>query len=242
MRVAPITGRAQIINDAALSIQVLLNGRTVTLSSGQSWTSPPLEIGRHNLVTQATQAWARRRTGVERSFTVVANRTKSVTLGKWFGSLSVKNPFPVRATLMIDGKVIKELSAGQRTLLTRQLPGKYRISLRHGPRTLSATTLKVKRGQRRSWSPDTSRLGALKLTNTTRRTLIIEVGGQRLGQLAPGATGIFAAVPTGTQTINAFPRHRRGPRINKRVRITGASTTNVVLRRNRRTAGMWHRN
>ena len=241
MRVAPIMGRAQVINNASLSMQVFLNGRTVTLASGQSWTSPPLEIGRHLLRTQPTQAWARRGKGSERAFTVVANRTKSVTIGKWFGSLSVNNPFPVRTTLMVDGKAVKELRAGQSTLLTRQLPGKHQVSLRHGPRTLSAATLKLTRGQRRNWVPDTSRLGSLKLTNTTRRTLIIEVAGQRLGQLAPGATGVFAAVPAGTQTIIAFPRNRRGKRIKQTVRVARAGTTRAVLAPRRQTAAVWHR-
>jgi hypothetical protein len=205
VRVAALTGSARFRNLGSVPLRLAIDGQPVgRLAPGETLGSGPLLAGTH--VVAARPAGSHGHHGavmgaIQDSFEVVAGRETHVPVGPRSASLEVHNPFPRPVTVLVDGARVGQLRGGESVRLEDQAPGRHSVVLMSHGRALAESSVTLRPGAFERWRPVVALTGALRVVNTTHRTLKVRLDGTRLGKLRPGETRVLRDLAAGTHEV-----------------------------------------
>jgi len=227
MRVAPIFGRAKLVNRTGLTIKVNLDGRYfATLADGQKMKTGPMRAGNYRLTAVPVGKRYNAPT-MQRNLKIVPGAPNRIRFDRYLSTLKVTNPYQRGARLFIDGRNMGRVRAGQTLVFGDMMPGNHSIAFKRRGRLLSNNTITLGMGTARSFAPKVARFGSLRVTNHFHRRAKIVIGGQQLGTLAPGETRLFTNLPAGR--LEGFAKVKRGGKHYFSTQVRGNDVARVAI-------------
>ncbi len=242
MRVAPITGRAEVYNNTGVRMKVSVDGKhPVLLLHGKRLTSEPLRAGTHTFEMTPVRSRYAGGKSMKRTIRVIAGREVPVRFGTYLATLTVRNPSRRPAQLFIDGQKIDRIEAGAQRTFTRQLPGNHRVMLKRRGRTIAKTRLSLGFGERARWAPErpVHRGGDLLVRNGSNERVTILLDGREVTRLRPRRQETIRNVRRGRHTVTVV--YSNGRRLGHRVDVDSSQETLAVRAQRRPSRYAWAR-
>lgn len=235
-RAEPRHAEARIINDSGVRMQVVLDGRALGVTApGQSIVSWPLAPGRYTVEARPVDRRYQGAPALTRSLSIHAGERPTVALGAWHARVDVYNPFPFAATLRIDGDRVATLSPYETRVVARQVPGRIKLELDHGNRTMARETMHVAPGREVAWRPVDARRGEVRVSNYSGRRVQVTIDGRDYGRLRDGDVKVFGGFAPGVHLVTLT----QGKRVveQQRVRVEADGVATMVAADARRGRG-----
>ena len=220
LRVAPVTGHAEVYNDTGTRMKVWIAGeRRVFLRSGAHYTTGELRPGKHRIELRPVVEPFAGGPAMKRSVRIIAGRDVPVRFGTYAASLTVRNPIRHRVRLYVDGRRTDTLRGDAQQTLTGQIPGTHTLELRHHGRTVARHRITLKPGERARWTPKrpARRSGDLLVRNDSRRDVTILLDGREVADLHPRGRELVRGVNRGHHTVTVV--YANGRRIDHHVDV-----------------------
>ena len=227
-RVTPIKGLALIRNRSEVAVRVTLNGKLVgTIAANRSLETNRMRPGKYTLVAKPTRFAFHHAPALRQSLIIKAGQRAEVSLGPWYASVTVANPFHDQIQLYIDGQRVMHIPAHESVTLARQIPGVHEYTLRRRGRVFSRIEMRLQSGRSAAWRPVSDRGGLIKVSNRTGGQLKIFVDGRYMASVFSGAQKLIRDVHSGTHTV--LLKTPRGRVVEtQRVRVRAAHTAEVI--------------
>ena len=203
LRIAPLRGRAAIVNRSGIELHVMLDELDLgMLAPGRELTTPPLAARTYRL-TAAPHDWDRSRPQ-EQEVTIIAGEVVRAELRPFFASLIVTNPFPHKVSVFLDGRRVDNIRRGDSERFGDLQPGRVRVEMRHEDRLVASDVVELATGRENYYAPPLTRFGALEVKNPTRQAvrIALEGGDADTGfRLEPGQVRLLREIEAGPLTI-----------------------------------------
>ncbi len=229
VRVEALLGGLAVTNKATIPMRVALNGRALgTAAPGQTLRADGLKPGPHRLVARPAASRFGRVEALDEVVDVRAGKDAHAAIAPYLASVRVTNPSGQRAALRVDGRREDRLRPGETELISGLEPGRHTIELVHRGHVIDRTTLHLAPGQRAEWRPVDRRRGDIRVSNTGRLPLTIEIDGRVVERrLDPGEVEIVRDLTPGTHIVTVIGPRGRATR--HRVTVQGAATEDLVV-------------
>ncbi len=229
VRVEALLGGLAVTNKATIPMRVKLNGRTLgTAAPGQTLRADGLKPGPHRLIAQPASSRFGRAEALDQIIDVRAGADAHAAIAPYLASVRVTNPTRSPLALRVDGRREDRLRPGETELITGLEPGTHTVELVDRGRVIDRTTLRLAPGQHAAWSPVDRRRGDIRVSNTGRLPLTIEVDGRVVDRhLDPGEVEIVRDLTPGTHIVTVIGPRGRATR--HRVTLQGAEVENLVV-------------
>jgi hypothetical protein len=195
---------------------------------GKTLISQPLPLGTFQLKAMPAGAMKRRGPAMIKTVTIRPFVRNKVILGRWFATLTVRNPYTRPAGLVVNGQFMGRVGAGKSLSFNRTTPGMHTVSLVRRRRMLVSKRLSIASGASATWKPLPALRGNLSLTNASRRFVSVRIGRMHLGTLSPGQTRLFTNLPAGSHRLVRWTQ--RGVKNKRRITIHAGQQVSVTIR------------
>jgi hypothetical protein len=200
LRIAPLRGFAVIMNASRTLMRINFGDLELGLvRPGEQVQTPALPAGRY--VLTATPTASRRMAPQVEEVFVQAGDTVSIEIRPMTADLHVRNPFPFRVNLLVDGRRVERLEGFGTVTLHDLAPGRVSLEMTHRHQRVAHDRLDLVAGADVRWSPVDNRYGELELYNPTRTPVRIAINGLTAVRLAPGETRLVRELPANTVRI-----------------------------------------
>ena len=220
LRVREMRGVGQIINQAKVRVSISIDGRRIrTLSPGQTLKTEKLRAGDYQVTARSLEAprGPGRILPQRQTLRIEAGGLATVHVTPFFADLSVTNSYGRRASLWVDGQRIGRIGANATLTLSRLAPGMHTVQLRKRGRIIASDTLNLAAAQTAHWSPRRIFEGAVRVTNTGRRSVVVSLDDSASRTLAPGQVTLFTNVAPGR--ANLIIERSNGRQMTRSVRV-----------------------
>ncbi|MFT7578552.1 MAG: hypothetical protein ACI9MR_000210 [Myxococcota bacterium] len=209
-RVAPVRGQALIKNKSGVDVRLVLDGQDLgRLNTGANVSTGPMRPGTYELVAKPMGEF-RGAPPMRRTIRISQGETQKVRLKHYLARVSVTNTARGPARLFVNGAPAGRVQPGASLSIADLAPGKVELSLRRRGDVLASTSMRLAPGGTAAWTPAIVRVGSLDVTNRSRRTVTVTVGGQRIGALMPGQSRVVSDLRPGSiRVIATTPGGRR---------------------------------
>ncbi len=230
MRVAPIFGRAKMVNRTGITLKVSIDGRFFsTLRDGEKLRTGPMAAGNYRVTAVPAASWGRKGPALTRRMSITPGAPTRVRFDRYLSTLKVTNPFGRGVRLFVGGKSMGRVRAGQVTTINNMVPGVHAVAFKRRGRLLTKNSVTIGMGTTLSFSPQVALHGSMRVKNNFGRRIRLVVDGQDLGRLAAGETRTFTHLRTGT--VRGFAKLRGGGRAHFSTEIRALRTAKVSLGR-----------
>ena len=228
-RVPRLHGRAAITNHSGVRMKLFVARRFIgAVGPGKTLISRPLPLGTYQLKAKPAGAMKHQGPAMFKTITIRPLSRSKVTLGRWFATLKVRNPYTRPAGLVVNGRFLGRVKAGKSLTFTRYTPGTHTVSLVHRRRVLVTKRLSIASGSSATWNPLPALRGNLSLTNNSRRFVSVRIDRMFLGTLSPGQTRVFTNLPAGSHRLVRWSE--RGFKSKRRITIPPGRQVSVTIR------------